>query len=82
MKKSDFERAPLKEKVYRVLQSGKPLLNRQFLHFSIRLYSVYDFFAEIWYIPSTNKIDRVESLTLNEVLSIYDSALDISVLLK
>ncbi len=81
MKKNDFERAPLKEKVYRVFESGKPLADRRFLYFHIRLYALHDFYAEIWYIPSTNKIDRIHTLELNEVLQIYDSQLDISGLL-
>ncbi len=78
MKKSDFERAPLKEKVYRIFESGKPVTDRRFLYFQIRLYTLNDFFAEIWYIPSTNKIDRIHTLTLDEVLKIYDSNFDIS----
>ncbi len=81
MKKNDFERAPLKEKVYRIFESGKPLADRRFLYFQIRLYALHDFYAEIWYIPSTNKIDRIHTLELKEVLQIYDSQFDISGLL-
>ncbi len=78
MKKSDFERAPLKEKVYRIFESGNHITDRRFLHFQIRLFALQDFYAEIWYVPSTNKIDRVHTLTLDEVLQIYNSNFDIS----
>ena len=82
MNKSTFDNAPLKEKVYQVLERGKPITNRQFLHFNIRLYGLDDFFAEIWYIPAANKIDRVETLTTDEVLHMYKGFFDISGLLK
>ncbi len=82
MKKSDFERSPLKEKVYRIFKSGNPVTDRRFLYFQIRLYVIYDFYAEIWYIPSTNKIDRIHTLDLDDVLHIYDSNFNISGLLK
>ncbi len=82
MKRSDFDRFPLKEKVYRVLESGRPIADRLFLYFQIRLYTFGDFFVEVWYIPSTNKIDRIESLDIDDVLKIYDSKFNISDLLK
>ncbi|MFO7873232.1 MAG: hypothetical protein R6U62_01980 [Bacteroidales bacterium] len=82
MNKSKFDNAPLKEKVYQILEKGKPITNRQFLHFNIRLYGLNDFFAEIWYIPAVNKIDRVETLTTDEVLHMYKRFFDISDLLK
>ena len=82
MNNADFQRAPLKEKVFRVFESGKPLTDRRFLFFHIKLYAIYDFFAELWYIPSTNKIDRVETLNTDEVLKIYDNYFNISDLLE
>ncbi len=81
MKKKDFERAPLKEKVYKVFEGGKAITDRRFLYFQIRLFALNDFFVEVWYVPSTNKIDRVETLGINEVLAVYDSRFDISQLL-
>lgn len=82
MTRAEFEGAPLKEKVYKVLEAGKPLADRQFLYFQIRLYALSDFYAEIWYVPSTNQIDRVETLTLDEVLRSYDGMFNISDLLN
>ncbi len=82
MKKTEFEKAPLREKVYQVLQTGKPITNRQFLHYHIRLYAFSDFFVELWYVPASNKIDRVEIMSLDEVLNLYKNAFDISDLLN
>ncbi len=82
MKKSEFEQAPLKEKVYQVLQSGKSITSRQFLHYHIRLYAFSDFFVELWYVPASNKIDRVESMLLDEMLHVYKNSFDITDLLN
>lgn len=82
MNRTDFQRAPLKEQVFRVLESGKTISDRRFLYFHIKLYALYDFFVELWYIPTVNKIDRVETLGIDEVLDIYSSSFNISDLLK
>lgn len=82
MDQSAFEKATLKEKVYIVLEQGREISSRQFLYYNIKLYMLGDFFAEIWYIPSSNKIDKVETLVLDEVLHIYRNDFDISSLLK
>lgn len=82
MKKTTFEKAPLKEQVYLVLQQGKAITTRQFLHYHIRLFAFSDFFAELWYIPANNKIDRVDVLELDDVLQIYKNKFDISGLMR
>jgi hypothetical protein len=65
-----------------VLQTGKPITARQFLHYHIKLYAFSDFFVELWYVPASNKIDRVEIMSLDEVLNLYKNAFDISDLLN
>ncbi len=82
MKKSDFERAPLKERVYLVLESGKPITARQFLHYHVKLFAYNDFFVELWYVPATNKIDKAEVMNLDDMLQTYKNEFDISDLLK
>ncbi|MDR4988190.1 MAG: hypothetical protein RG741_05040 [Bacteroidales bacterium] len=82
MKKPDFERTPLREQVYLVLESGKPITAREFLHYYISLYAYSDFYVELWYIPATNKIEKVEALGIDDVLQIYKTKFDISGLLK
>ena len=82
MKKSEFERAPLKERVYLVLESGKPITVRQFLHYHVKLFAYDDFFVELWYVPANNKIDKAEVLDIDDVLHNYRNEFDISGLLK
>ncbi len=82
MNKADFERSPLREQVYVVLESGKPITARQFLHYHVKLYAYSDFFVELWYIPATNKIQKVEALDIDEVLQIYKNDFDITGLMK
>ncbi len=82
MDRSSFEQASFKDKVYIVLEQGKEISSRQFLFYNIKLFSLSDYFAEIWYIPSSNKIDKVEVLNIDEVLHIYRNDFDISSLLK
>ncbi|MFO7977871.1 MAG: hypothetical protein R6U64_04365 [Bacteroidales bacterium] len=82
MTKSEFHQLPVKEKVYLIFEYGQEITSRQFLYFNIKLYHVYNFFAEVWYIPSGNKIEKVEPLNLDEVLHLYKNYFDISELLK
>jgi hypothetical protein len=82
MDKNQFENLALKEKVYLILEQGKAVSTRQFLFYQITLYGFSDYFAEIWYIPATNKIDKVELITLDEILQLYQNDFDISSLLN
>ncbi|MEE4177997.1 MAG: hypothetical protein V2I46_10840 [Bacteroides sp.] len=82
MDQSAFDKASLKEKVYILLEQGREISSRQFLYYNIKLYILHEFFAEIWYVPSSNKIDKVETLIMDEVLHIYRNDFDISSLLK
>ncbi len=81
MNATEFANLPLKEKVYLIFEHGNEIASRQFLYFDIKLYSFFEFFAEVWYIPNNNKIDRVEVVSTDEVLSLYKSEFDISELL-
>ena len=82
IKREQFDQAPVKEKIYRVLDEGKEITGRVFLHNQIKLYAMHGFYAELWYVPAINKISRVESLGIDEVLQIYKKQFDISGLLK
>ncbi|MBS4013887.1 MAG: hypothetical protein KGZ97_09030 [Bacteroidetes bacterium] len=75
---SEFSKLSLDEKVYKVFEHGHEIMSRQFLYFDIKLYSFFDFYVELWYLPSINKIDRVDTLNLDEVLQLYKHEFDIS----
>lgn len=82
MKAHEFENFPLKEKIFLVFEHGNEIASRQFLYFNIKLYTLFGFFAEVWYIPHSNKIDKVQVLSTDEILSLYKNEFDISELLK
>lgn len=77
-----FSKLPIKEKIYLIFEHGNEIATRQFLYFNIKLYTLFGFFAEVWYVPSGNKIEKVEILTTDEILSLYKNEFDISELLK
>ncbi|MFW5891939.1 MAG: hypothetical protein ACOCUQ_00925 [Bacteroidota bacterium] len=81
MDEMQFNNYPLKEKVYLLFEHGNELASRQFLYFNIKLYTLFGFFAEVWYVPNNNKIEKVEILTVDEILSLYKNEFDISELL-
>jgi hypothetical protein len=78
MNREAFDGAPLSQKVFKVFESGKELTSRVFLHCHIKLYAIDGFYAEVYYVPAANKIHKVESLSLDEVLEVYGKQLDIS----
>jgi hypothetical protein len=82
MNATEFVNFPVKEKVYLIFEHGNEIASRQFLYFNIKLYTLFGFFAEVWYIPNSNKIDKVEVLTTDEILSLYKNEFDISELLN
>lgn len=81
MKDSDFANYPLKEKVYLVFEHGNEIASRQFLYFNIKLYALFGFFAEVWYVPNNNKIEKVDAISVDEILNLYKKEFDISELL-
>ncbi len=82
MKAPEFANIPLQEKAYIVFEHGNEVASRQFLYFNIKLYALFGFFAEVWYVPKYNKIDKVELLSADEILSLYKNEFDISELLR
>lgn len=75
---TEFSKLSLEDKVYKVFEHGHEIMSRQFLYYDIKLYSFFDFYVEFWYLPSINKIDRVDALNMDEVLQLYKHEFDIS----
>ncbi len=82
MKAPEFNNYPLQQQAYLLLDQGTEIASRQFLYFNIKLYTLSGFFAEIWYVPKYNKIEKIEVLSTDEILSLYKNEFDISQLLK
>ena len=82
MTKIQFSELTLNEKIELVIENGTEILNRIFLFYVIRLYSVDDFYVEVWYKTSSNKIDRVESVEIDDVFHLYERSIDIEDLFR
>jgi len=69
--KTKFNKLSLNAKGEWVFQEGKYIGMREYYNYSINLYSLYDFFVEIWYSPGNNKIEKIELLKDEKTLDLY-----------
>lgn len=82
MTRTQFSELTLNEKIELVIENGTEILNRIFLFYVIRLYSIDDFYIEVWYKTSSNKIDRVEPVQIDDVFHLYERSIDIEDLFR
>ena len=82
MTRTQFSELSINEKIELVIDNGTEILNRIFLFYVIRLYSIEDFYVEVWYKTSTNKIDRVEPVQIDDVFHLYERSIDIEDLFR
>jgi len=67
-----FKRLRSIQQVELVFDQGTEIASRIYLFYNIRLFVLFDFFVEIWYLQTTNRIDRVILLSTTDVLDIYE----------
>ena len=82
MTRTQFSELSINEKIELVIENGTEILNRIFLFYVIRLYSIEDFYVEVWYKTSTNKIDRVEPVQIEDIFHLYERSIDIEDLFR
>lgn len=82
MNASDFKNLPINEQVNEVLSGGRELLERIYLFYIVKLYQYTDFHVEIWYHQTTNRIDKVLTVELDDVIHLYESQINISDLFR
>lgn len=78
----EFMSLPKPERVHRVLTQGRELMHRIYIYYTIKLYHYSNFFVEIWYLPSSNKIDKIRIVDMDDVLHLYEKDIDISDIFK
>jgi hypothetical protein len=61
-----------------LFDQGRELLSRIFIFYNIRLYALDDFFVEVWYRQTTNKIDKIVVLKMEDVINIYEGQISLS----
>jgi hypothetical protein len=77
MKESEFLVLSHQEKIELLFDEGQELMNRIYVFYNIKLYSIFDFYVEIWYKQTTNKIDKIISVKLADVVHLYESQINI-----
>lgn len=79
---SDFQNMSVSEQVTTVLGRGVELLDRIYIYYIVRLYKLDNLFIEIWYHQTTNRIDKVLLVELDDVIHLYESQINISDLFR
>jgi len=69
--KTKFIQLSIKQKGEYVFQEGEYIGLREYYNHRINLYSLSDFFVEVWYIPAENKIEKIEVLESEKTLDLY-----------
>jgi len=69
--KTKFKKLSINAKGELVFQEGKYIGMREYYNYSINLYSLYNFFVEVWYSPGENKIEKIEVLESEKTLDLY-----------
>ena len=82
MTEKEFIRLKIQDQLMIVFDSGEEIASRLYVGFNIKLYSVFDFYIEIWYIKNESKIDRINIIDTEKVSRLYSSAIDITDIFK
>jgi len=78
----EFQNMSVQDQLTPVLGEGTELLERIFLDNVVKLYMLGNFYVEIWYQQTTNRIKKVDVVELNNVIHHYENRINISDLLK
>ncbi len=76
--RTEFDVLPPVEKAHTLFEFGDELHIRDEGDFRIKLYLISDFFVELWYSTKKVQISKLLSLSEEEVIDIYEEAIDIS----
>ena len=73
-----FNNMSVQEQITTVLGQGIELLERIYVYYIIKLYKLDNLYVEIWHKQTTNRIDRVRLVELDEVIHLYEGQINIS----
>ena len=82
MTEKEFLKLKIQDQLMIVFDSGEEIASRLYAAFSIKLYSIFDFYIEVWYIKNENKVDRLNIIDTEKVSRLYSSAIDITDIFK
>ena len=69
--KHKFRNLDIDRKGEYVFQEGEYIGLREYYNHKINLYSLFDFFVEVWYFPEENKIEKIEVMESEKNLDLY-----------
>ena len=69
--KTKFRQLSIRQRGEYVFQEGDYIGLRQYYNHRINLYSLFDFFVEVWYLAAENKIEKIEVLESEKILDLY-----------
>ena len=69
--KTKFRKLSIVQKGEYVFQEGEYIGLREYYNHRINLYSLFDFFVEVWYFPAENKIEKIEVMESEKTLDLY-----------
>ena len=70
------------DKTQVVLEHGNNLKTRKDEGYIVNLYSLYDFYVEIWYDEESNRINKIRSFKSIDQLGPYIDGIDLGQVLK
>ena len=78
LSKEEFDNLGLNEKAFLVFEPGYEISSKVNHTMVVKLYAIIDFFVEVYYLPESNKIDEIKTVTFEEVMNNYSDSIDIS----
>ena len=78
MTPDQFRRFTSLQQMELLFDQGRELMSRIFVFYNIRLYALSDFFVEVWYRQTTNKIDRIIVMGIDSVIDLYENQIKLN----
>lgn len=78
MTPEQFRQLTSLQQIELLFDQGRLLMARIFVFYNIRLFTIGDFFVEVWYRQTTNKIDRIVVLGMDSVIDLYENQIKLS----
>ena len=69
--KTKFRLLSITQKGEYVFKEGGYIGLREYYNYRINLYSLFDFFVEVWYSPGRNEIEKIEVMESEKTLDLY-----------
>jgi hypothetical protein len=74
--RTEFQMIDNVEKMALLFDQGREVMSRIYMYYNIKLYSLNDFFVEVWYRQSSNTVDKMADM--DRVFHLYEKSIDTS----